>query len=364
MADASAPPGSTLHLLSQRAADLSAQLQARLMPVRAGRPTDRHLQLALDLPVLAGDPGQPALAALQDRLDARRLAQDWAGLHGLLAEWDRARAALPDGRRKTAAALCLLLDDARVPAGSFVARAESAPDDPIAAALAAEALLRGQPGPGHIALAAARLAGLEPAAHGSPLLAAAQYHLHLARGAGINRLCDSFDDWVDLDPSDLAPWREHGRPLLARAGAGEVAVAAARCEWQTGRWLGRGGYALFLLPVLGADPALWDRIDPDHLAAALLDLGRRWHHDQPAINRLAAALDRLGAKAPPDQQPLLRRTYRQLLETSLNTLVPDAWDLPEPAARRRLADAFLAELATGARFGATSAGLARRPPLA
>ncbi|MFN3645088.1 MAG: hypothetical protein ACK4S2_01015 [Gemmobacter sp.] len=319
-----------------------------------GAPSDRRLRTALDLPVLDRAPADLTAAAVAAEVGAMTGTGDWSGVHALIHEWDMTRAATPQGARKARIAAHALIGAEA--AEAFAARAAAAPQDPVAAALAALALLRG----GHDPEQAARwIDPFEPAAMASPLLAEAHYRLARAWPQGGHDLDDAHDDWADLDPADAAVWETHAAQLI-RSSEGDLAplaAAAERAEWQTERWLGKGGYALFLLPVLPAAPAVWNRIDPERLAAAMLDLARHRHKDQGAVNRIAADWARLGETAPAPLRPLLRTSYRQLLEECLNTLVPAAWDLPEAQARRRIAEAFLPELRIGACLRATPAGL-------
>lgn len=306
--------------------------------------SDRRLRTALDLPVLALDPAERAEQTVRAQVSALAGQADPAELFDLIAQWDRNRAATPMGRRK-----------ARIAAESLGQLALHHPaDHPVAAALG---VLNARAAASDLALAQAALDRFDAAEFASPLLAEAHYRLSVALGdpAAI-RL--AHDDWADLDPGDDAVWASHGATLLAYGSPADVAAAAARAEWQTERWLSKGGYALFLMPVMHLAPFLWDRIDPERLAAATLDLARHRHRDQGTINRLAAGCARLANTAPAEWRGLLRTSYRQLLEESLNTLLPGAWDLPEQVARRRIAEAFMPELRAGACLRATPAGLA------
>jgi hypothetical protein len=356
-----------------------------------GGVSDRTLRKAMDLPVLPGDPSASLAADTLAEVDALLLAGNWSGLHDRIAAWDAARAALRDDRRKGRIALNHALAPLRAVLGdpaaaktaqtlldAFDARLAADPDHPVAAILAAFAHMdAGWAARGggwasglsdeardrfqrHFARADAILEDFDPAAFALPLLAEAHYRLCPGLPDGADRLRDTHDDWADLDPSDPEVWVSHGFYLLPRwfGSHAEVAAAAARCEWQTERWLGKGGYALFLMPVLTRDAEVWASTDPERLAAAILDLARHRRKDQVAINALAAQIDTLIDLAPPDHETLLRTTRRQLLEETLNTLVPSAWGMAELAARRRIADAFLPELRAGARLRATPAGIA------
>jgi hypothetical protein len=306
--------------------------------------SDRRLKSALDLPVLAMDPAETGVQTVRAQVSALAGQADLADLFDLIAQWDRTRAATPMGRRK-----------ARIAADALRHLAlPGTPDHPVAAALTA---LNACASAGDLVQAQAALDRFDAAEFASPLLAEAHYRLGVALGdhAAISL---AHDDWADLDPGDDAVWASHGAALLASGSHAAVAAAAARAEWQTERWLGKGGYALFLLPVMPHAPVLWDRIDPERLAAATLDLARHRHRDQGTVNRIAADWARLTDAAPAEWRGLLRTSYRQMLEESLNTLLPAAWAMPEPAARRRIAEAFLPELRAGACLRATPAGLA------
>lgn len=317
-----------------------------------GGVSDRRLKAALDLPVLAQAPAEVTAGPVQTQVKALIGAGDWQGLCETIRGWDLARAATPHGQRKARLAAGAVL--ASVAPEIIAAQAAAAPADPVAATLAGLAAVRRGT---DIDRASALLDRFEPAEWASPLLAEAQYRLCLALPEGTADLSAAHDDWADLDARDDAVWDSHAAILLARTSLASVAAAAARAEWQTERWLGKGGYALFLLPVMESAPALWDRIDPERLAAAVLDLARHRHKDQGAVNRIARDWHRLGIVAPGPWRALLRTSYRQLLEESLNTLIPAVWGVPDLTARRRIADAFTPELRAGARLRATPAGL-------
>lgn len=321
-----------------------------------GALSDRRLRSAIDMPVLDRDPAEDAEAAVRAQVGALLLdCGSGAGpgdLLDLLQGWDAARGATPFGRRKARLGLAQML-------GSDIGArlAAEPPDHPVAAALAVQSIL--MQGGAALARAEALLDGFDPAACNSPLLAEGQYRLSALMAEGLGALQDAHDDWADLDPADRAVWHGHPRRMLAQgAGAAEVAAAAARCEWQTERFWGKGGYALFLLPVMELDVTLWDRIDPERLAAAALDLARHRRKDQGAVNRLAAAWHGLVPMAPAALQGMMRTTWRQMLEETLNALVPAAWQGGETAARRQIATAFGPEIRAGARLRATPAGLA------
>lgn len=365
--------------------------------VGIGGISDRRLKVALDLPVLTHDPAETAITETRTQIAGRIAANRWADAYALIRGWDQSRAATPFGDRLARigceAALARLTGAlaATTPAKAaqaqaiadavldgFEDRLAATPADPVAAALAALAHIacgwaaRGNDWAAnvsdegwdrmalHYARAQEILDAFDPAEWNSPLLAEAHYRLCPGVPDGAERLRDAHDDWADLDPSDRRVWESHGLYLLPRwfGCHAEVAAAAARCEWQTERWLGKGGYALFLLPVLAAEPALWNRIDPESLAASALDLARHRRKDQAAVNRIARAMLAMFDDVPPEYAPLLRTAYRQLLEESLHALVPAAWGTTESAARRAIAQAFHAELRAGACLRATSAGLA------
>ena len=349
-------PAALLRALPLRLPALGAVTRPLDLLSGIGAPSDRRLRSAIDLPVLDRDPGEDTDAAVRAQVTAvataMRTPDEAETLAGLLWGWDQARAPTPFGRRKARLGVAHLL------ASDMGARlAALQPDHPVAAA--AMALAHVAQGPSGLRRAEALLDRFEPAFWASPLLAEAQYRITALGAEGLDRLSEALDDWADLDPGDRAVWHGHARLMMAQgAGAAEVAAAAARCEWQTERWLGKGGYALFLLPVMDLDMALWDRIDPERLAAAALDLARHRHKDQGAVNRLAATWHRLVPMAPVAWQGLMRTTWRQMLEESFNTLVLPAWPGGETAACRAIAGAFAAEMKAGARLRATPAGLA------
>jgi hypothetical protein len=349
-------PSALLRDMPLRMPSLGKGLLPRDLMSGFGTLSDRRLRRTIDLPLLDRDPGEDLDSIVRAQVVA--VASGFAAgaeatdlLH-LIQGWEAARSATAFGRRKARLAAGQLLSS------DIAARlAAQGPEHPVTAALTAQAcLLQGRHA---LKRAEALLDRFDPAACASPLLAEVQYRLSALAAEGVAALQDAHDDWADLDPSDRAVWHGHARLMLAQgATVADIAAAAARCEWQTERWWGKGGYALFLLPVMHLDMALWDRIDPERLAAAALDLARHRRKDQGAVNRLAAGWHRLVPMAPAAFQPMMRTTWRQMLEESLNALLPAAWDGGQTAARRAIAGAFAAEMKAGACLRATPAGLA------
>lgn len=326
---------------------------ARLLaqPGGFGRLSDRRLRLALDVPANQMPPRPAADPEVRAVVITRLQANDHDGFQTMLRDWDLGRAADPHGRRKSATAVSTALHLLTDP-GIWQAQLARAPDDPWRAVMAALALPAG-----NMAGARRLLDPFEPAEYASPLLAAAQYQLTSAADDAA-ALADAFDDWADLDPGDPAVWLGHSRRLLARLpdAAGQIAALATRCEWQTARWFGQGGYAMVLLPLLGTVD-LWPRVDPAQLAASALDLARHQRRDQYEVNRIAAMLSRLLPLAPLVANAALRQGYRHVLEQVLHEVIPAAWDLPLAETRRAIAAAFIPELRAGAVLHATAAGL-------
>lgn len=349
-------PAALLRALPLRLPSLGAVPRPLDLLAGMGALSDRRLRSAIDVPVLETAPSDEAddivRAEVRALLPMSATPAGLAELLDLIGAWDAAHSATPFGRRKARLALMQVL---HCDIGKRIATLP--PEHPAAAAVSVQACL--MQGAAALARAETLLDGFDPAACGSPLLAEGQYRLSALMAEGLAALQDAHDDWADLDPADRAVWHGHARRMLAQgAGAAEVAAAAARCEWQTERFWGKGGYALFLMPVMDLDVTLWDRIDPERLAAAALDLARHRRKDQGAVNRLAAAWHALVPMAPAALQGMMRTTWRQMLEETLNALVPAAWQGGETAARRQIAAAFGPEIRAGARLRATPAGLA------
>lgn len=337
--------------------------------------SDRALRRRIDLPVQAVSVRMEDIEAIRANARAILTSGGADALFRQIALWDQARARTAHGDRMARLGAEVALDMMINPTSqqgpglaAFEDHLARTPDDPVAAALAAMAHLciarpEGLPVPAlqrdHLGRAEDILEPFEPAAHGSTLVAEARYRLQAAIPPQLTRIREAHDDWADLDPTDPVVWATHGATLLAGGFAtpSEVVASALRAEWQTSRWLGRGGYALALLPALEGSAGIMPRLDPEHLVAAVLDLARHHRADKHEVNLLAARLARLASMAPPESRRLFQTVYRQVLEDSLNTLIPSAWGCAEISARRAIAHAFLPELRAGARLRATAAGL-------
>ncbi len=322
----------------------------------------------LKIPVVQNDPEQIECADVINRVSHLVVDGKWDLLSSEIADWERRLEATPGGARNHEIAVdtaltslrALLdetpreslgsLDKAELAVDRFVARHKASPEDHIFAVLAARAHLmlagscRAEYWPEaeraaawrqmahHYLRAEAILSPFDPVAYMSPLIAGAYYELALGMPNGGTAKQPAFEDWIDLDPSNPAIYAAHvpsfltGRATDFDALLREAEAAVAR----TSETLGHGGYALCLIPAIAEDPSLRGRIEPDRLAAGLMDFARN-SGTQAEVNWAAATLANEMEECSLDARNVLQSAFDAIVCRNLTVIYPRLWamDLEE-----------------------------------
>ncbi len=332
------------------------------------------------LPVVHRDPDHVAKAEIIGEISELIVAGDWTRLSSRIAAWEARLEATPGGTRHHDIAVdtCLaglenLIDEAsrasvddlapaELAVDRFVERHTTAPADHILAVIAARAHMTlaetcsAEFWPAsernaawrkmahHYLRAEGILTAYDPVAHMSPLLGGTMYKLALGMPDGGARLRPAFEDWIDLDPSDPAIYRQHATNLLPeRFGSeDEIKREALKAENRTRETLGQGGYALFAVPVIEAAPEMRDVFEADRLAAGLMDLARL-SGTQAEVNWAAACLTREADHGTAERRAIMSSAFEALARRNLGVIYPRLWELPLQDIRARLKNVFEAD---------------------
>lgn len=196
----------------------------------------------------------------------------------------------------------------------------------------------------HLDRASAILDPFDPFSLDSPALAAARCaHLPGDPAPG-QRVCDDYEDLIDLDPANPRHLRALGVHLLPRwfGSYTRLHAEALRAMERSRDLWGRGGYALVLMDAACIDRAALSAADSALLVQALRDLVRH-KPDADMLNRVAAFCAGQLQRAEPGPQGYragLTGTLRQVLAAPLTVLHPLIWAVPAAgAAHGALSDA-------------------------
>ncbi len=110
----------------------------------------------------------------------------------------------------------------------------------------------------------------------------------------------------------------------------ELLREAERADERTSETLGHGGYALCLIPAIAEEPALRDQIEPDLLAAGLMDLARL-SGTQAEVNWAAATLANEVEESSAEARNVLQSAFDAIVCRNLTVIYPRLWamDLEE-----------------------------------
>lgn len=305
----------------------------------------------------------------------------WDDLSRLLRDHDRARAATPAGlalagllahgaRADVVAPIETALTDPRLmpahaPKGGMAALEEVLQDhagDYGVALVVAEAHIdigwawRGQGWQAevsdthlrhfqtHFARAADLLDGFDPISDDSPALAAARCALLVAASAPRSRVCDDYEDLIDLDPQNPRHLRVYGYHLLPRW-FGSYDLLASEAARTAGRltdiWGADGGYALVLMDAVAVDPGALAVVDADRMRAGFADILAR-RDDQHMVNDLAAycavtlTADRYRRIADQNRAQAIAANFDWILQRHLREIHPLVWGIAGQAPDRSL----------------------------
>ncbi len=331
------------------------------------------------IPVVQHDPDQVDRSALMNRVSHLAVDGRWDELAADIAHWEGKLESTPGGARyhEIAVETCLtglrtLLDEAPREALSalspaeretqrFVERYNTSQDDHILAVLAAEAHLmmaeNYQPDfwpddthedaakkRGHHLLQAKSILGkMDPVERMSPLVAGAAYALARQQQEGRATLLPTFEDWVDLDPSNPRIYAAHV-PHLLEADDEETAFAALmaeaeRSQERTESTLGEGGFALCVVPALAEDNSLRDKVPADRLAGGLIALARS-SATQAEVNIIASELAEEIALSDGARRDVMQSAFDTIVQHDLSVIYPRLWAADLDKIRELLADVF------------------------
>ena len=228
----------------------------------------------------------------------------------------------------------------------FVERFERAPDNHILAVLAAEAHLMTAescrldywPDEAHGEASEKRLAHLrdaatllntfDPVEKMSPLIAGGLYTLARYQHEGRETLLPTFEDWVDLAPSNPRIYAAHAPHLLQAdtptAAFDALMAEAERAMDRTEETLGQGGFALCVVPALAEDPELREIIPADRLAGGLIALART-SATQAEVNIVVSELAnemRYGTSA---RKAGMQSAFDAVVQHDLTVIYPRLW---------------------------------------
>ena len=334
----------------------------------------RELRFAVN----SGDPDAEARAEVLTTV-ARAIARDnWSALGEEIGKWEEDLRMTPSGKRfhEIAAEACLApleetldrmerselsaLDPARLLVRGFEQRHRADPGNPALAAIAARASLilaencHADFWPDHLRSAAWRrhafhtlqaetiLGRFDAVSYMSPLLAEAAWRLALGMPDGDRRIDAAFQDWIDLDPSNPAIYEAH-MPLLLLEGVGSpeaVLEEAERAEARTADTLGRGGYALAMLPLLDdSEQVVRSLIDDERMAQAMEDLASH-SATQAEVNWIAGRLLREVEDSRGMRADVYRRAFERVARQHLAEIFPHVWGRELAEVRAALAEVY------------------------
>lgn len=196
----------------------------------------------------------------------------------------------------------------------------------------------------HFARAADILDGFDPISDDSPALAAARCALLVAAAAPRSRVCDDYEDLIDLDPQNPRHLRIYGYHLLPRwfgsydLLAGEAARTSARLA---DIWGADGGYALVLMDAVAVDPGALAVVDADRMSAGFVDILAR-RDDQHMVNDLAAycavtlTTERFRRIAEHARARAIAANFDWILQRHLREIHPLVWGIAGQAPDRSL----------------------------
>lgn len=341
---------------------------------------------------------QAQVAALQDKAKTLATDRDWQGAAAWFAELDRARAALGNGERQLHIALnqfrftlsefyeaplyCNEEYAFHIPADVMVslkAALDADPDNYALAALLGQLHLdcgwaaRGSDYAHEVAEGGWQVMNLhydearkivtrfDAVAYDSPLLAEVQYTLNIGIENGADRLQDTIDDWVDLDPTDARAYRRHAFHCLERwFGSDEFLVAEAdRMATRKSAQMGDAAYALMICHGLTHDEEIARHVDIPRYLKGLEALLVQTGADPMATLRILK--DATAGTTPEptltslifgdedhDAMAQIRSGLAGLMRTHLRAYTQRGWASGVESLLKSLAPAYQAELQRGA----------------
>lgn len=302
---------------SETAHSLKEKTAQRLRPDLSAAQRYRGARLGNDLadrlllPTMSTSPELEASDAIAHAVYNHITKKDWDGLCDYLEGLDESRCAVPSGRRHLEMAMFFVRramsqtqhgpDDSsletyyainRTSLRQLSAAQEQLPDDYMLSALKARLhidcgwVARGSTTAQvnsdaarsalyeHFEIARKAVADFDPFAENSPLLAEIQYRLHCGTTTEEGLISEAFHDWLELDPTNMAPYRAHAFQLVQfhDAPRTRLEVAAQRAVAIGGNAFGSSAYCVMYLEALRLCPKPYETLNANLFLESLEDL--------------------------------------------------------------------------------------------
>ena len=362
----------------------------------------------LIIPVSEDDPDTEAALEITDHCDAFVKDNDWLALADFLTKLDQSQTAVPSGKRMLEVVLHFLRDGLSelyeapnevnfetsfVYSGRLLDAVEAAhlenPDNYMLAAILARLHLdcawsaRGskpmdeldRPTKSiirdHTSLVLDVITKFDPIAYNSTLLAEVQYSFVALKDPTMNRLMCAFDDWVELDPANLTPYRHHAffiHNLHGEADDALIEIEARRAVDLGKETMGSGAYTIMYLQALQFSPVGYTYLDEATFVAGFNDVMQALNDDPVRlIYLLEQVIERFPDPARETAQEMtraaraksakIRLALAPSIREQLGHLYSVAWDLDETEFLHAVAPSFEEELSRGASVEITEGGV-------
>lgn len=224
----------------------------------------------------------------------------------------------------------------------------------------------------HTKLVGQIITKFDPIAYNSSLLAEVQYsYVALKDSDNLTRLMCAFDDWAELDPSNLTPYRHHAffvHNLHGEADDTLVEAEARRAVELGADVCGAGAYTVMFLQALRFHQASFAYLDTDKFVAGFDDIMMALKKDPV---RLIYLLEQVVERFPSPKHPnsadmtrvaraksaQIRLGLAPIVRKYISVLYSVAWDLEETDFLHAVAPSFAEELERGATVELTEGGI-------
>jgi hypothetical protein len=363
----------------------------------------------LIVPVSEDDPDTDAVLEMTEQSEVFIKARDWIGLANYLTEFDQNRCAVPSGERMLEVALYFIRDDLSelyetpneanyetsfVYSNRLLDTIEAAhldePDNYMLAAILARLNLdcawsaRGSIDfadlsydtksiiKDHLDTVQRIVTEFDPIAYSSSLLAEVQYSfVALSDRTNLKRLQCAFDDWSELDPANMTPYRHHAFfvPNLHGETDDTLIETEARGAVELGEdVIGSGAYTAMYLQALKYSPSTFTHLDTGKFVSGFDDLMQAMNKDPiRLVHLLEQVVQRFPDAARIDTSEMsrvarvksarIRAALAPVIRQYIGVLYAVAWDLSETDFLHAIAPSFEEELSRGAIVELTEGGV-------
>ena len=362
----------------------------------------------LIIPVSEDDPDTDAAMSIIEHCDGLIKENDWLTLANTLEELDQSRNAVPSGKRLLEVVLLYIRDSLSelyeapntvnfetsfVYSGRLLDAVEAAhldnPNNYMLAAILArlqmdcawsargsksmddidrptKSLIRD-----HTQIVAEIVRQFDPIAYNSPFLAEVQYSFVALMDPSLTRLSCAFDDWVELDPTNMTPYRHHAFFVQNIFGEDDDTLVATETHRavELGRYeMGHAAYTIMYLQTLKFAPSAFAHLDDKTFTKGFDDLMQALGESpvrlvyliQQLVERLPEPSHANAAemtRAARAKSAKIRSALAPVLRNYLGLLYSAAWDLEETEFLHAVAPSFAEELSRGATVEVTEGGL-------